>query len=1329
MRKLSFLLILQIFICYCGVAQKAQFEFYSTANGLIGNNTSPVTQDAQGLLWFVNDGKLVRYDGRTFLPFPPPPTELSGKNEPLIGVSSYQDSLLFVMSEHFFYLFHPQNKNWQIIEGKDQNVVWDWFKVSDDHIILLTSNNVIDLECWSFKNGKLSNHAFANFPKLTNNYNWIGTDSKSDIFLTAQDTLYKFDENGNPLSKLSLKNICTNCYNYCFQFDDKDNLILMMNWNFYILDHFNNVFTPHPANRFLQKGENHLHRFLLEQDGSIWACGQDRNLVHYDASKDTLYNYTNQVKELLPNTNDLKDIFKDKSGVLWLNTRLGLLKILPKSYPFEQYLSEPDDSKTLFSFRGMTEDKSGNIFGFYYDGMAKIDPTQSKVLKTSEFDFPLNTFNLFSEDSQIWVNGKQFWNDDSNQLLDVSSDKIIFDGHDDCGFFTKDNDQKLWWADHHALYFLEKKGSSDHWKLELELAESQDVLNKTEALHFGKFNQKLWISFDGKLLKYDTKTKAQTWFAPSKWSRVLEIEETESESLWLATDIGLVKFNPKTKEADYYSVNDGLPHNFVCGMLTEGDSVLWLSTNHGLSRFHIPSKIFINFFEKDGLTHNEFNRASYLKAKDGRMYFGGLRGINAFYPKEVMKTFNEKNNTEAQLILTNFECTDDRNDSPKKVVKPVHQKEIHIYHWEWSYNFEFVLTDYHNPSEILYSHQMQGYKDTWSEPSKFNFVRYNNLPPGDFTFRVKARNPEGAWNPNELAIKVIVHPPWWKTNLAYFGYLLLLIAIIASIIYFLKKRWALQNQLQFEQQEAIRLKELDNFKSKLYTNLTHEFRTPLTVILGMVGQIKNEPNKYLDEGTRLIEANGKSLLQLINQLLDLSKLEDKSFRLNYEHGDIIPYLRYVVESFQTYANSKNLLLRFFTTLEGLNMSYDAEQIKQILTNLISNAIKFTPSGGEIIVKVEQENSSLKITVKDNGIGISEKELPNIFDRFYQVDSSSTREGEGTGIGLAHAKELVKLMEGVISVESKLDEGTEFMVQLPIESSNELAKMKSIQPYSQKENISISINSNASNSKSIENKSNLSPDAPSLLIIEDNADVVTYLKSCLSRLYQIDVAYNGRIGIDKALEHIPDIIISDVMMPEKDGFEVCDFLKNDERTSHIPIILLTAKADVSSKLVGLKRGADVYLSKPFVKEELLIRLENLVARQKKMVAYFAQQKLSIENTLVKNELDEALKFEDAFIQKLKKVIGENYSDENFSLPQLCQKIQMSRSQLFRKMKALVGISPSDFIRKYRLEKAKELLESSQINVSEVAWKVGFKDLSHFSKAFHKEFGHSPSKKII
>ena len=1328
MRKAILTHTLLLLIAFCATAQKATFEFFTTADGLAGNNTSSVTQDDQGFIWFVNEGKIHRYDGRNFVVYPVP-KQLSTDKEHLLGLASWQDSLLFVWSEHFPFLFNPKTGNWKPIKLKERNTQNDgtrfWQSSGNDNVVISrVKKGSGPAYAWRSQTSQLVPGPLYKSPRLLSNYYWSGIDAFDYTEVAYQDTLYQVGQSGRITTVTLLDNICTDCRIFWFQPGLDGSVIMLSNKRFYRLDKAKNRFVPHPVNRFLHPGQDFLLRFISEKNGSIWACGPDRTLVYYDAVNDTLYNFQDELKRLLPNRNDFMGLFQDKTGLVWVDTRLGLLKVKPQSTSFDTYFDGFQKTNAYYSFRGFTEDAQGMMYGVYYNGIARFDPAKKQPSRLYTFNPLLGLFDLSTEREMIWLNGGQLFDPKSGKVTDVPS-PFHKTPLSDNGFFAKDRSGTLWWASHYFLYRLTKSATGFYWTKELELPEK--IFNKVEAIHVGTQSGKLWVSFNGKLLQYDPRTKQQRWFDPKNWglsvARILTIEEDRTGKLWLGTDAGLIQVDPFKGTSNYYTVNDGLPNNFICGMLTEGDSCLWLSTNHGLSRFHIPSKTFINFLEADGLTYNEFNRKSYFKARNGRMFFGGMKGVNAFFPKEVMQTYRNRSH-DAKLVLTSIEYTDERRDTVLQETKFTSTPEIHLNYWDWSYTFEYALTDYDNPKEVRYSYKMEGYKDSWSAASRFNFTRFNSLPNGHYVFRVKARDSRGRWNPNELAVKVVIYPPWWATWWAYLVYFLLLSSLAYAIYSFLKKRLLLQNELKLEQKEAQRLKELDQFKSRLYTNITHEFRTPLTVILGMVGQIRDQPKMHLQEGTRLIENNSQNLLRLVNQLLDLSKLENKSFQLNLRQDDITPYLRYVTESFRSYANSQNLSLRFFTNLESLVMDYDPEQLKQVLTNLISNALKFTPSGGDIMVRLAETGGQLNIEVRDTGIGIAKEDLPYVFDRFYQVDSSHTRQSEGTGIGLAHTQELVKLMGGTISVKSEPGKGSTFMVHLPVIKKAPMSDGRaSIQtPPSEVTALNhVRLLPEEHTSYTPHHTS-----LPHLLLIEDNPDVVIYLKTCLEGLYQLDVAYNGKIGIEKALETIPDIIISDVMMPEKDGYQVCDALKNDERTSHIPIILLTAKAGINSKLIGLKRGADAYLTKPFDKQELLVQLEGLVERQKRLVAHFSKNTLS-KVPVFASELqpEEAFALEDAFVKKVREIVDGNFADEEFGLAQLCQKVGMSRSQLFRKMKALMDTSPADFIRSYRLTRAKFLLETTDFSVSEVAWQTGYKNPGHFSTSFQEEFGFSPS----
>jgi len=515
-------------------------------------------------------------------------------------------------------------------------------------------------------------------------------------------------------------------------------------------------------------------------------------------------------------------------------------------------------------------------------------------------------------------------------------------------------------------------------------------------------------------------------------------------------------------------------------------------------------------------------------------------------------------------------------------------------------------------------------------------------------------------------------------------------------------------QLELERKDALKYKEINEFKSQLYTNITHEFRTPLTVIMGMAEQLEENPKLKLQSRLQTIRRNGNQLLELVNQLLYLSKLEEGSLELKIHQGKIINFLRYLTESYQSFALSKQRGLSFYSEVEtDFLMDYDAEKIQRILINLISNAIKFTPELGQVKVSVKKDDTTnfLRLRVKDTGQGIPADALPKIFDRFYQVDASNTRNVEGTGIGLALVKEMTELFGGRVVVESEVGKGTTFDLFFPIKNETPIEEDQNF------EEISIPI-APSSTLLSEQVEVLMEDQKPILLIIEDNQDVAEYLQNCLTPHYQFVIAQNGRVGVEEALDKIPDIIISDVMMPEMNGFEVCEKLKTDPRTNHIPIIMLTAKSSSEDRLEGLSKGADAYLFKPFNKKELMIRLEHLVEVRK--------------NILEKNKLEKEQKPEDEFLQKMYQIILDNIEDDDFDVPRLCKAMELSRTQIHRKVKATANLSTTKFIRIIRLQEAKRLIQSTDFNISEVAYKVGYKNPANFSTHFKSHFGFSPSE---
>jgi len=837
-------------------------------------------------------------------------------------------------------------------------------------------------------------------------------------------------------------------------------------------------------------------------------------------------------------------------------------------------------------------------------------------------------------------------------------------------------------------------------------------------------------AFQFQLLKNDPSDRNSL---PGNSIKSLLTDPADGHVLWIGTaGQGLSRYDLRTKQFQNYDTRTGLSDDVVYGILAENDgaapdgTTLWLSTNKGLNRFNPATGAFRYFVKSDGLQDDEFNTFACGKTPDGSLMFGGVNGLTVFDPK-ALRAGAAPARVRFSALKVNDQTITPRDASGILREGIEYTSALNLPYHQNNLTIRFMAEDLTQPERNQFSFFLEGAENEWAHTGFDNSAQYLNLAPGNYMFKVKAANSDGVWNGTPTILKIRIRPPWYASVWAYLAYALLL----GSGAYFFY-RFQLDKKLEHAENE--RLKELDQVKTRLYTNITHEFRTPLTVILGMTDQIKQylaaRSDEVVETAVEMIRRNGQQLLQLINQVLDLSKLESGNMRLHLIRGDILAYLKYLVESFQSYAEGKNIRLHFESAPESLDMAYDREKLQVIVSNLLSNAIKFTPAGGTVSVQISTNDASgtfithhssfISIRVVDTGIGIPEEKLPHIFDRFFQVDNSSTRAGAGTGIGLALVKELVKLMQGHIAVDSRPGAGSMFTVTLPATQPAEaLPADPAMLPapaifVPQADKVPAAPDDAGTSDK------------PFALVVEDNADVRRYLVQCLKDRYRIMEAHDGPVGIELALEHIPDIIVSDVMMPGKDGFEVCDALKNDERTSHIPVVLLTARAAVEDRIAGLRRGADAYLTKPFHREELAVVLEQLLENRRRLRMRYERGILENDTAAAGAPPDEIAVVEDAFLQKLRDIVEAHLSDAEFDMNRLSRLVGMSHSQIFRKLKALTGRSPSTFIRSVRLSHARQLLKTTALTVAEIAYETGFTSPAYFSTVFVEEFGKTPTE---
>ena len=817
--------------------------------------------------------------------------------------------------------------------------------------------------------------------------------------------------------------------------------------------------------------------------------------------------------------------------------------------------------------------------------------------------------------------------------------------------------------------------------------------------------------------------------------------------VWIGTSDGLNKLDPQTGVIRKYFTKDGLPGNLIIDILEDKSNNIWISTTNGLSRFSPGDGTFKNFSVRDGLSTMEFNKFASFKNKKNEMYFGGRDGLTRFNPDSI-----KINNFRPPVYITDFNLFNQsvqvKKDKISKGFSIPKQimfcDEITLDHDQNEITLEFAALNYLNLEKNLYKYKLEGFDDHWSIPGHKREVTYTNLDPGEYTFRVIASNNDGIWNTQGASLKIIVKPPFWKTNWAYAVYFAFIIFLLYVFRKFILHEADIKRKLELEELEIQKLHEMDLLKMQFFANVSHEFRTPLTLIIGPIENLLRDiKDDFKQVQLKIIHRNANRLLRLINQLMDFRKIEEARLELNPTKNDIVLFIREIVDTFNQDAVQRNINFEFKYTHSSFEIWFDTDKLDKIIYNLLSNAFKFTRDGGTIEISIDltctsntrgisrQNNKFLsgdkifKIIIKDTGIGIPKDFQSKIFDKFYQVKNTLNK--QGTGIGLSLTYELIQLHLGEIIVESTPDIGSEFTVILPLWiEENELPHLADIDEkkkmiHSGKEQ-KITIDEKIEPVELNEEPAVLKDKLPKILIVEDNADMRTFIKNEFKASYNVLEAHDGVIGLQKALEEIPDAIICDVMMPGKDGFKVCCTLKSDERTSHIPIVMLTAKSSEQHTIEGFESGADDYVAKPFSSAVLKARIKNLIESRILLRKKFTTEPFATLTEISPSKTDEML------FKKAYAIVEKNLNNANFEVNDFAFEIGISCTQLYRKIHAISGQSVKEFIRIIRLKKAAELLVTQENNISEVAFSVGFNSLSYFTTSFTDYFGMNPSKYV-
>lgn len=1047
-----------------------------------------------------------------------------------------------------------------------------------------------------------------------------------------------------------------------------------------------------------------INRMFLDNLGTLWIGTRNQGLYKVNTFSKPFYSYLNSTKESDIIRDFVRTIYED-NNVLWLGTDDGgVIRYDRKKSKKEYFLPDPtnpDNSLAGDQIRIIYQDSLGYIWFGTKGGLSRYDEKSNTFRNYHPNEIPHEWVHAILEDHEgiLWIgtyNGIARYDRKNDKFIQINYEKYL--SNHKVGNIIEDREHRFW---------ISTQGGG------------VICLERTDTLD--KFNEKLYFNIPG------DKTSLSS-------NRVFFAVEDENGIIWFATIYGLSRLDPTTGLIKRFTMDDELPNEVIMGILPSGNGYLWISHKKGLTRLNTVDFSMQHYTSDDGLLTNNFSENGYYRnPRTGEMFFGNTDGLNSFYPDSI-----KNDNKSPKLYFTNLyllnqkakigELIEGENILDKSIL---FTNEIELTNKHKSFSVEFAALYYLNPKSIKYKYKLEGFDEKWSETREnVRMATYSNLSPGNYKLKVLASNSEGIWATKPAVLSIGILPPWWRTWEAYTIYIIIILGFLYWIYSYIISKEKFKNTLRYEKMKAQKIHELDELKMQFFTNISHELRTPLTLLIDPIRKLKNgqvlkgNMNQYLN----VMYKNANHLLKLINQLLDFRKIEAKQLHVQEKEANLITFLQNVAEVFRLEAINKNINFTFKSDIPNLKALFDPDKFEKIIINLLSNAFKYTQEGGKIDFllnyatmgvkeNVKSNSSLIELVVADNGIGIPEKAQNKIFDIFYQVKPSAGIQPRGTGIGLALTKELIDLMHGNIHFESKEGQGTKFIVTLPIViiSDKEVESFQQINTDKSSDNpeypdLDISEDHETNNKKH------------TVLIIEDNQDVRMYIKNELVNNYIVLEADNGQIGYEMAVEHVPDIVISDVMMPVLDGVKFCKILKEDMNISHIPVILLTARHSEQFMVEGFDAGADAYITKPFNSNVLMARIKSIIENREKLHQCFGQAPFLDIVKMANNKADEN------FLNHATEIISNNLNDPRFGLDMLASEFKMNRKNLSHKIKILTGKKAHEFVLTVKLNKAAELLLMEDLTIAEVGYKIGYSSPSNFARGFLKQFGKSPKEYI-
>ena len=1302
--------------------EKIKFVNLNTSDGLSHHKVGHIIEDYLGDIWMATGDGLNRFDGTTFKVYR---SEINAQADfyQINDVIEASDSTLWVgASRGGLSKFNRKNDVFEQYIDRDayslkgKNVA----SIIDDGlgnlIILYEENNIALLDrdknifFWGFMKEIAAQEKIRVLQSDKLGKVWLGTDEGNVYQLTRNGGKDYYEISKKYAVNEGIKKIYLH----------KDTLWLVTEQGIHCLNPNENTF-HYQAKLMASLETNSIDDLLLDQDGYLWIGTEIIGLYRYHLTTGELIDFKERGKNQIILGNGIKALLCDSKNNIWVGTYASGVNVFKRDrHRFKEYMLIDGNTN---SYKGtnvpyFSGTKDGKIWVTNGGELSLLD--KNKIYHYSEtlldsLGILNKKVSLFYEDKlgNYWIatrrNGFSYFVNGKQKLADNPLRKT----------YVSD----IFETDDHQFYLGHGIGVI-HVTQDLnikELAERFPELKVQVAAFMQDVNGDMLFGTENGVYRYNAIRQSLIKLEVDNKEHQVSVKDIlvdSKETIWIATfGSGLMYFDRLSKKLKPIETDIPLASNFVKAIQEDDFGRVWFSTNKGVSMYDPTTKNLFNYTTDDGLQGDSFIKGASYKDKEGKIYFGGFDGFNSFDPA----TFDLEEDTQ-RVRISNIHLLED-DQSVLQVAKDEHGiiRKITLPRALSDFTVSLASAAFNYKKQPTFWYKLSGYNQDWIKMEGSKSVTFTNLDPGSYQLLVSPSRIPKESNISEV-LDVEITPSWWQTIWAYMFYTL----VVGILIYvFREKSLAnerLRSNLRIKEIESNKIKELNELKSSFFTNVSHEFRTPITLLLGPLESLMQDPKnpEKLQYKYNLMHKNAKVLLRLINQLLDTAKIEFGYMQLQIRKGNIIEHIRDIYSSFEYMAESHHIKYTFECNFHNLRGYFDKDKVEKITYNLLSNAFKYTKDSGEINVvlnlipmkeKIGYANKLL-LSVRDSGAGIAKKDLELIFSSFYQGDQLPERKDFGSGIGLSLTKQLVNLHKGKISVESTLGKGSLFSVEIPLDkdSFEEIIEESYTESPDRELNLEF-VDTNSSDTDGLLNYENYDQ----ILIIDDNTDILDYLYIELGNKYKIYRAENGEEGYEKAVRNIPDLIISDIMMPETDGHALCKKLKNDPRTNHIPIIFITALSETKDKLKGLEMGADDYITKPFNIALLKQRVENIISSRSKLKKAYGGKK----------DLKEKPIYDDAFLQEVSDTIYEHIGDAQLSVEYLAEAFNMTSTQLYRKIRGALNISPNEFIRFTRLNKAASILrEANDKNMAEIAYEVGFRDPSYFSRCFKKQFNISP-----